>query len=145
MTEPIEELHDFTLKIYCGYRSWPDDIEHYCQVTYPAFGSQEPITVDYTHSPGSLDTFIQRAAQDIATYMKDPEEWVEKYVAHSSEPERKLKQAQDRAEEYRKEIKGYQQAIVSDEGRLKEYEIIVAELAELQAKLGKDLTQESGK
>ncbi len=133
MSEPIEELHDFTLKIYCGYRSWPDDIEHYCQVTYPAFGSQEPITVDYTHSPGTLDTFIRRAAQDIIAYMKDPEEWVEKYIAHSSDEWRKLKQAQERLEEYRKEIEEYQQAIAHDEGRLKEYE---TKVAELQAKLG---------
>jgi hypothetical protein len=135
MTEPIEELHDFTLKIYCGYRSWPDDIEHYCQVTYPALGSQEPITVNYALSSGTLNTFIQRAAQDVAAYMKDPEEWTENYIAHSSDKWRKLKQAQDQAEEYRKEIAEYQQAVVYGQERLAKQEAMVAEL---QAKLEKE-------
>ena len=76
MTSPIEYLHTFDLHIYVGFRSWPDDIEHYCEVTYPGQDEAHPITINYMHGY-SLEAAIQRAGEDIKAYMRDPESWVE--------------------------------------------------------------------
>jgi len=78
MTTPLEYLYTFDLHIYVGFRSWPDDVERYCEVTYPGLDEAHPITINYMRGvpDHSLDTAIQLASEDIATYMHDPESWI---------------------------------------------------------------------
>ncbi len=79
MTSPIEYLYTFDLHIYVGFRSWPDDIEHYCEVTYPGLDEAHPITINYMRGipDYSLETAIKLAGEDIKAYMHDPEQWIE--------------------------------------------------------------------
>src|SRR6266704_2607370 len=85
MASPVENLHTFDLHIHVGTRSWPDDVELYCEVTFPGLDAAHPIVRNYMRMEGglewsnSLEHAIRIATDEIKSYMTDPEAWVEAF------------------------------------------------------------------
>src|SRR5207244_12879012 len=101
--------HDFDLHIYVGIRSWPDDIEKYCEVTYPGVDAQHPIKIKYMDWKYDLEEAIQRATADIAKYMDNPRNWTEEYVEHQGTDWEKLRAVEEEIEKYQQELAMSQQ------------------------------------
>lgn len=89
--------HSFDLHIEYSVERYDSEDFVTCEVTYPARGPQPVIQVDYTKtdSYGWDDgKSIERATQDIARYIEDPDAWMQDYIERSSADARKLAQAQ---------------------------------------------------
>ncbi|SRR6266704_1422362 len=85
MANPIENIHEFDLHIRVGTRVWPDDVELYCEVTFPGLDAQHPIVRNYMSMEdglewsNSLEHAIRIATTEIMSYMTATDAWIEAF------------------------------------------------------------------
>lgn len=126
-------VHEVDLHIEVGTEWYCGDASITCIVTYPAQEDAAPITIDYnTTGTDDLDVAIERAVKDIAAYMRDPDEWIQEYIDHSSEDWRKLHSLEANIAEYQEKIASEERLIATTQRWLAENE---AKAAALRAKL----------
>lgn len=120
MASPIEDLHAFDLHIYVGSRSWPDDVELYCEVTYPGLDAEHPIEVNYMHllSQDSLDDAIQLAIADIGAYMHDPHIWIREHIKRQGTTWEKRRTLELEKAYHQRRIADCEDSITSEKERL---------------------------
>jgi len=103
----MDERREFDIHIAYYHSSYGGESDTEIRVTFPsARAGQDALTLKYTDQLGTLShgTVAENAGKDIAEYMQDPEEWMEKHILESGTNGAKLRELRHSLAYYESEI-----------------------------------------